>query len=126
MRVKKPYMITSKGVGGDNWPALRLSPIAPYFALIAFSLAASWFYLAVHGHGSSQGYLLFSVQGAALFWLLIGVILFQDRRMLAHFGASAIDWLHTRWTVTLAFMATSLLLFATIVLSSTRIVEAVI
>lgn len=125
LRVKKPYMITAKGIGGSSWPKLRMSVLAPYLGLIIASLAPCWIYLLVHRQSSAQGHLFFAVQGAALFWLLLAVILVQDQRMLFGLGASTIDSVRTRWIVWSSFAAASMLLTVTAIASAARIVEAI-
>ncbi len=83
LRVRKPYMITVKGMGADVQRPFRLALLAPYAGLFAASLAACWFYIARYRSGSCQGYLFFGIEDAALFWLLIVVILAQDACALA-------------------------------------------
>jgi cellulose synthase (UDP-forming) len=124
LRVKKPYMITTKGIGGGAVPRLHLKVLAPYLALIGSSLAACWFYLLVHERSASQGYLLFAVQGAALFWLLLAVILVQDLRSIERLGARARDFGWARWTTWLIFVATSWGLGFTAVISWSRVLDA--
>ncbi|MHA6785936.1 glycosyltransferase family 2 protein [Pseudonocardia saturnea] len=78
LRVKKPYMITAKGLRGSAPPPFPLAAVMPYLALIGLSLAACWFYLLVHGGGPRQGYLLFALKGALIFWLMFLVLFGHD------------------------------------------------
>jgi cellulose synthase (UDP-forming) len=77
LRVKKPYMITQKGVEGKV-RSFPLQVFTPYVTLILLALGSCWLYLAVYRHGPAQGYLLFGLQDAALFWVLLVVTLAQE------------------------------------------------
>jgi cellulose synthase (UDP-forming) len=88
LRVKKPYMITVKGLAGDTIPRFRMTEIAPYVVLILSSLSICWLYMGGVGHSSNQGMLFFALEGALLFWLLIAVILTQDIRSLVNSGVA--------------------------------------
>jgi cellulose synthase (UDP-forming) len=125
LRVKKPYMITTKGVGRGTLPPMPPAVLAPYLGLVGSSLAACWFYITVYDHSAAQGYLFFAIHGAALFWLLIALILVQDLRLLERLDTSARAWVRARWMVWLVFGVTSVLLAATAVASWPRILEAV-
>lgn len=82
LRVKKPYMITSKGMTGAGIPRFRLAQLAPHILLVLVSIATCWFYIATVGSSPNQGMLFFALQGALLFLVLIAVVLFQDLRTL--------------------------------------------
>jgi cellulose synthase (UDP-forming) len=125
LRVKKPYMITTKGIAQGTVPRLQLRTLVPYLALVGASLGACWFYLVVHGHSAAQGYLLFAVEGAALFWLLLAVVLTQDLRAVRRLGASAREYGRARWTAWLIFLATSAMLTMTAVASWPSVLAAV-
>jgi hypothetical protein len=86
LRVKKPYMITVKGMGSDKIPLFRMGEIAPYICLVITSLAVCWLYMLTVGRSANQGMLFFALQGALLFWLLIVIILVQDLRALRKAG----------------------------------------
>jgi cellulose synthase (UDP-forming) len=96
LRVKKPYMITVKGMGADARRPFPLALLAPYTGLVIASLAASWFYLLVYRHGGCQGYLFFGLEDAALFLLVIMVIVFQDVRELARADVPALECVRLR------------------------------
>lgn len=88
LRVKKPYMITVKGLAGEGIPRFRMAEVAPYVVLILSSLSVCWLYMGGVGHSSNQGMLFFALEGALLFWLLIAVILAQDIRSLINSGVT--------------------------------------
>lgn len=69
-RVKKPYMVTQKGKGHC---ILRLETVSFYVILALMSLGINLWYLLSVGGGSTQGYLLFSLENA-LFMLLAALI----------------------------------------------------
>jgi cellulose synthase (UDP-forming) len=68
MRVKKPYMVTQKGVNGDY--SLNPKALQPYFFLALISLLISFYYLVFVKSGPGEGYLLYSLEGAALMVLV--------------------------------------------------------
>jgi cellulose synthase (UDP-forming) len=69
LKVKKPYMITVKGLQNGAKRPFSLAAYTPYFILMGIALIACWFYLVVFGQSAAQGNLLFSLQGALFFWL---------------------------------------------------------
>jgi cellulose synthase (UDP-forming) len=81
LRVKKPYMITKKGVGGDA-AALSLRLVAPYIAMAILPLVACWYHLAVYRSGATAGYLLFAVQESLMFVLVLAFVLLQEIRVV--------------------------------------------
>ncbi|MGY2745483.1 glycosyltransferase family 2 protein [Arthrobacter sp. UYCu723] len=88
LRVKKPYMITVKGMTEAGIPRFRFAQLAPYFLLVLASLAACWFFIARVGHSPNQGMMFFALQGALLFCLLIVVVVAQDLRTLSNAGVA--------------------------------------
>jgi hypothetical protein len=78
LKVKKPYMITVKGLQNGAKRPFSLAAHTPYFLLISIALAACWFYLVVFGHSAVQGNLLFALQGALIFLLAYIVALLKD------------------------------------------------
>jgi hypothetical protein len=78
VRVKKPYMITRKGLGGTSGLALRT--LRPYIAMVLLPLAACWLSLSVYLPSSSQGYLLFAMQDAVVFLLVLIFVISQEIR----------------------------------------------
>jgi len=124
LRVKKPYMITVKGFRSDVHRPFRLAVLAPYIGLIAASLAACWFYILVYKHSSCQGYLIFALEEAALFGLLILVIVTHDARSLGRAGISAgrYFWLRAK-PVFMTLLVWSLLV-ATVFVAYPRMLQA--
>jgi cellulose synthase (UDP-forming) len=123
LRVKKPYMITVKGVGGAE-RRIRLGPLGPYIGLILAPLAACWLYITRYGTGDCQGYLFFALEEAALFWGLLLLILTQEIRGLGHAGISAGRYLRLCIAPSLVTMLMTLLLVVTATASYSRILEA--
>ncbi|KPM57040.1 cellulose synthase [Frankia sp. R43] len=86
LRVKKPYMITKKGVG-DDAGAMSLRLVAPYIAMVVLPLAVCWFHLAVYDAGATAGYLLFALQDTLVFLLVLGFVVAQEVRAAPGGGA---------------------------------------
>ncbi|OAA18307.1 glycosyl transferase [Frankia sp. EI5c] len=80
LRVKKPYMITKKGVG-DDAGALSLRLVVPYVALVLLPLVTCWFHLLSYDSGPAAGYLLFALQDALVFLLVVAFVLAQEIRL---------------------------------------------
>ncbi len=78
LKVKKPYMITVKGLQKGEKMPFSLSAHTPYFLLMGIALVACWFYLGVFGHSAAQGNLLFALQGALIFLLAYIITLLKD------------------------------------------------
>ena len=119
--VKKPYMITAKGVKSSGQRPMRLASLTPYVALILLSLGTCWFYMAVYHSGNCQGYMFFAIQESALFWLMLIVILVQDLRAL-HISIG--EYLRLRATPSVVAMLTAVLLLATTFASYGLILQA--
>jgi len=125
LRVKKPYMITVKGLSGERIPRFRMTEVAPYVFLILCSFSMCWLYMAAAGHSANQGMLFFALQGALLFWLLIVVILAQDIRSLKHSGVTWRRCLQVRFAPLAASCALMLVFVVTAVAASPSIWQAV-
>ena len=119
--VKKPYMITAKGVGSSEQRPMRLASLVPYISLILLSLGACWLYMAIYHSGNCQGYMFFAIQESALFWLLLIVILVQDIRAL---HISVRRYVRLRATPSLMAMLTAVLLIVTAFASYGLILQA--
>ena len=78
LKVKKPYMITVKGLQQGAKSPLSLAAHVPYFLLMVIALAACWFYLLVFGHSAAQGNLQFALQGSLIFLLTYIITLLKD------------------------------------------------
>jgi len=78
LKVKKPYMITVKGLQQGMKRPFSLSAHTPYFLLMGISLIACWFYLGVFGRSAAQSNLLFALQGALIFLLAYIITLLKD------------------------------------------------
>jgi cellulose synthase (UDP-forming) len=122
--VKKPYMITAKGIGGAEQRPIRLTPLIPYIGLILLSLGTCWFYMAIYHSGKCQGYMFFAIEESALFWLLLILILVQDIRALRYAKISMTKYLRLRATPSLVAVLIAALLVATIFASYSLILQA--
>jgi cellulose synthase (UDP-forming) len=88
LRVRKPYMITVKGIGKTDVQRFPLTILTPYIGLIVVSVGMCWIYLGRYGSGPAQGYLFFAVKGALLFWLILVVLLSHDIYSLRRSGVA--------------------------------------
>ena len=125
LRVKKPYMITVKGMSGAGTPKFGLAQLAPYFVLIFFSLAACWLFLLRIGNSPNQGMMFFALQGALFFETLIVVVVTQDFRSLRDSGLTwgrAVQERKAPLAITSAFLV---LFLATSIAASNPIWQAV-
>jgi hypothetical protein len=68
LHVEKPYMITQKG--GADEHSLPSRTLMPYLLLGYISLLANVLYLSLVGNGASQVYMLFTLIGALLMFLV--------------------------------------------------------
>ena len=95
-RIHKPYMITPKGVQSGMSRPFPLAPLVPYFILIAFSLAASWAFLAGGADLGVQGNLLFTLYGILMLLCVLLVVLGADRAALRDEGVRFARWAQLR------------------------------
>ena len=121
-RVKKPYMITVKGMGGI--PRFPLAVLVPYIALVGLSLGACWFYLGVYGGGPSQGYLFFALKGAILFWLMLVVLLAHDVYSVTKSGTTLLRALQARGAALATILSLTTLVALTTASSAGLIMQA--
>jgi hypothetical protein len=124
-RVRKPYMITVKGVADARPRALRATILLPYLVAIFVSLAACWYYTLRYRHSHAQGSLFFALEGALLFLVLIATVWFQDLRSLRRLDVSVKGALRlgaAGWT---ALSVAGVLLLTTAVAATPRILQAV-
>jgi cellulose synthase (UDP-forming) len=118
LRVRKPYMITKKGVTDDGGGRFRLSVLVPYLTLIGLALASCWLYLANVGTSPTQGMLFFALLEATLFTVLLAVVLRQDVRAVIDSGVPAGHTLRSRGLPLLTVASVSALTLATAVWSA--------
>jgi cellulose synthase (UDP-forming) len=95
LRVRKPYMITTKGIA-DGPVTTRLSTFRPYLLLIGLAVASCWVYLVQVGHSSVQGMLFFALVEAVFFIVLLAVVLTQDLRSLRRSGTPVAQSIRAR------------------------------
>jgi len=122
LRVKKPYMITVKGMGGI--PRFPLAVLVPYIGLVGLSLGVCWFYLGVYGGGPSQGYLFFALKGAMLFWLMLVILLAHDVYSVTKSGTALLQALRARSAALATVLSLTALLTVTTVNSAALIMQA--
>lgn len=123
LRVKKPYMITVKGMG-DEIPRFSFAVLLPYISLIGISLGACWFYLDHYGQGRSQGYLFFALKGALVFWLMIVALLIHDTYSLRRSGLPLVQIVRARATAIMLTVGLTVAFIGTTVASAPLILQA--
>ncbi|MDQ3764428.1 MAG: cellulose synthase [Actinomycetota bacterium] len=121
-RVKKPYMITVKGMGSIS--RFPLAVLVPYITLIGLSLGTCWFYLGVYGGGPSQGYLFFALKGAVLFWLMLVILLVHDVYSVTRSGTPLLRTLQTRSAALVTITSLTVLIALTTASSAELIMQA--
>src|SRR3954453_22446346 len=121
LRIRKPYMITKKGVASGAARAFRLSVFPPNLPLIGGALAAGWYYPAAIGSSATQGMLFFAVVEAGLFAVILAVVVRQDFRALTDDGVSPVRTLRLRALPLLATGAVTALIVATAVWSASPV-----
>jgi cellulose synthase (UDP-forming) len=124
LRVKKPYMITVKGLGADVRQPFKMGLVAPYVGLFAVSIGACWVYLVRYSHSACQGYLFFGLEDAALFLVLIMVVFVLDARELVLAEVPLLQCVRLRLVPLLLTAAMVALLVTTAAASYARILEA--
>lgn len=77
-RVKKPYMITIKGLQKENARPFAFGLLMPYLVLAVIALSACWFYNLRYGGGPVQGYSLLALEGAAMLLIVCLVVFGVD------------------------------------------------
>jgi cellulose synthase (UDP-forming) len=80
--IKKPYMITTKGLAFGKSRTLNLSSQITYLGMVAFSFLSLWSFLILKGEGNAQGYLLFVLEGILMFTAVYSVVLVNDIRSM--------------------------------------------
>jgi len=88
--VKKPYMITSKGVAVGEARSFNLSTQRPYLVLITLSLLSIWLFVLRISQSSAQGYLLFALGGTAMMVAVYAVALMMNLRGMHREGVSTV------------------------------------
>jgi cellulose synthase (UDP-forming) len=82
LRIKRPYMITPKGVTGQRAPRAA-SIYGPYIFLTALPLAAIWAFQITAGTGGVQGYFGLALANAALGLVLLKTTVILEIREAA-------------------------------------------
>lgn len=125
LNVDKPYMITPKGIDLGESRSFHIRTYSPFFLLVGISLASSQYFLSIHDHGETQGYLLFVLQGAILVFSIFPIALICDLRRLTQEGVSLMRSLFLRSGAIATAILIASLLGSTAVSSSPLIWEAV-
>ncbi len=126
LRVQKPYMITVKGLQRGEQRPFSLAAHYPYFVLIALSLGACWFYLSLVGKSAVAGYLLFALQGAAIFLFTFIIALAKDIIDMVKEGISPLRGFMLRAKPILVLITFLILFIVTAYLASEDIYQAII
>ena len=124
LHVKKPYMITVKGMRDAEIPRFPLGVLAPYIALIGLSLGVCWLYLDLYGGGRSQGYLFFALKGVLLFWLMLIVLLGHDMYSLTRSGTPFLRVVQARGAAIAMMLSLTALFVVTTASSAGLIIQA--
>lgn len=124
LRVKKPYMITVKGMRRTDPPRFPLIVIAPYVALISLSLGVCWLYLRLYGGGQSEGYLFFALKGALIFLLMLAVLVGHDMYSLIRSGTPVLRVVRARADAIAVILSLTVLFIATAASSVGLIIQA--
>ncbi len=126
LRVQKPYMITVKGLQRGEQRPFSLAAHYPYFVLIALSLGACWFYLSLVGKSAVAGYLLFALQGAAIFLFTFSIALAKDIIDMVKEGISPVRGFLLRAKPIVVLITFLILFIVTAYLASEDIYQAII
>ncbi len=125
LRVKKPYMITIKGMHrGMNRP-FSFFTHAPYLLIAGASLASCWEYMLTTNTSHAQGYLLFAWQEAVVILIVYLVALSNEIFDMKKEGVDLIKLLTIRvkpLMVALVFLMFTLITFSA---SAVHIISAV-
>jgi cellulose synthase (UDP-forming) len=125
LKVKKPYMITIKGLQHGSKRPFSLGAHMPYFILISLALVACWFYLGVFGQSPAQGNLLFALQGAVIFLLAYVISLFKDLTDMKKESITGVQYIRLRIKPLMMLLVFLTLLSWTGLLSAGHISQAI-
>jgi cellulose synthase/poly-beta-1,6-N-acetylglucosamine synthase-like glycosyltransferase len=125
LKVKKPYMITVKGLQRGATRPFSLAAHTPYFILMSISLSACWFFLVVYHQSSAQANLLFALQGASIFLAAYSIALLKDLTDMLKEGVSFAHYVVIRLKPIGMLLFYLALTAWTAVLSASRIVQAI-
>jgi cellulose synthase (UDP-forming) len=123
--IKKPYMITSKGVNSGEARPFRLTSQIPYLGLIGLSLLGTWFFIWQTGQSEAQGYLLFTLQGAIIMLSVYTVALVMNIREMVLEGITRFRALNLHLRPLLLFSGLTTSVFLTSYLSLGPITQAI-
>jgi len=98
LRIKRPYMITPKGIDGQRGPRAR-SIYGPYIALTMLPLAAMWTFRATGGSDGIEGYFGLAFVNAGLGLLLLKATLLLEIREVAAADRGIVTALRARAAV---------------------------
>lgn len=124
LRVKKPYMITVKGMCDAEIPRFPLRVLVPYIALIVMSLGVCWLYLDLYRVGQAQGYLFFALKGVLVFWLMLVVLVSHDMYSLTRSGTPFLRVVRTRGAAITVVLTLTAVFVVTTVSSAGLIIQA--
>jgi hypothetical protein len=123
-RVKKPYMITVKGMADGKPKAIRLAVLAPYLVMTAISLGACWFSITYYRHSSTQGVLFFVLENVLFLLLLLVAVCYQDLRALGRRGVGLLGGIRLGAAGWVSVVLVTGLLTTTSVACAARILRA--
>jgi cellulose synthase (UDP-forming) len=125
LRIRRPYMITPKGLGKSRQGSYSLRSHAPLLLLIGLSLGASSWFLLRWQHRPTEGYLIFAIQGAASMLLVLLVGLSLDMRRLYRERTSLKQTVMAGWRPVLVALSLTVCTGYVAAMSVPYVVEAV-
>jgi cellulose synthase (UDP-forming) len=125
LRIRRPYMITPKGLGKSRQGSYSLRSHAPLLLLIGLSLGASSWFLLRWQHRPTEGYLIFAIQGAASMLLVLLVGLSLDMRRLYRERTSLKQTVMAGWRPVLVALSLTVSTGYVAAMSVPYVVEAV-
>lgn len=124
LKIKKPYMLTRKGMDkGENAP-FRLAPMSLILGLVFMAIASCWVYMLIYGYGKTQGYMFFTLMGAFFYLLVIDVALVKDIQNLKGEGVGMLRIVSIRAKPIIVLSLFTLAFVVTSYVSTERIVQS--
>lgn len=123
--IKKSYMITKKGLEHGEKRPFQIGNQLPYLLLIGVSLFSVWLFLLQKQRGSTQGYLLFVLEGALMMLAVYASALAANIAETYREGVTMFRVLRLRLGALLLFLILVSVLVVTAWASAPAVVEAI-
>jgi hypothetical protein len=124
LNVKKPYMITPKGIHKGHSSPFYMRSFIPYFGLFFAMVAGCWVRVSA-GRSETQGYMLYALWGALIFAEVFAVALAMNVAEMRREGVGLYRALLLRSKAILFLLILAAILGFTTQISATRIWEAI-